>query len=317
MDHAVLFSGDSDFRRLVEAVQRKGVRVSVVSSIRTSPPMVADELRRQADQFLELAEIAPEFTRRQTEPRTRGTVMRGTPARTLMPIRTTPRERHQPGHTSGRRTAPTVRFAPAWSAYRDSNRMNNPTWHNGAVAELRSDRGASPGRRPGARRARRQSHRTAVHRRFRRGFAVSDAAEIRPGGGRYGADPADGLTLNDCRVTNAVRCVPPANLPTPAEITACNPFLSNELAAMPRLRARAGTGRRVAQGRAAGTRPAGELHGVSTRRDPRLARRVAGRRQLPRLPPQHEYRPPDHANVRGRGRRDRSSAWRDGAKTVV
>jgi uncharacterized LabA/DUF88 family protein len=64
IDHAVLFSGDSDFRRLVEAVQRRGVRVSVISSIRTSPPMVADELRRQADQFLELSEIAPEFTRR-------------------------------------------------------------------------------------------------------------------------------------------------------------------------------------------------------------------------------------------------------------
>lgn len=69
LDHVVLFSGDSDFRRLIEAVQRKGVRVSVASSIRTSPPMVADELRRQADQFLELAEIAPEFTRRQMEPR--------------------------------------------------------------------------------------------------------------------------------------------------------------------------------------------------------------------------------------------------------
>ena len=71
MDHAVLFSGDSDFRRLVEAVQRQGVRVTVVSSVRTTPPMAADELRRQADQFLDLAEIAPEFTRRQTEPRTR------------------------------------------------------------------------------------------------------------------------------------------------------------------------------------------------------------------------------------------------------
>ena len=84
----MLFSGDSDFRRLVEAVQRKGVRVSVVSSIRTSPPMVADELRRQADHFLELAEIAPEFTRRQTEPRLRNAANppahanagRGTPA---------------------------------------------------------------------------------------------------------------------------------------------------------------------------------------------------------------------------------------------
>ena len=80
IDHAILFSGDSDFRRLVEAVQRKGVRVSVVSSIRTTPPMVADELRRQADQFLELADIAPEFTRRQTEPRIRPVSMRQTPA---------------------------------------------------------------------------------------------------------------------------------------------------------------------------------------------------------------------------------------------
>jgi len=80
LDHAVLFSGDSDFRRLVEAMQRKGVRVSVVSSIRTSPPMVADELRRQCDQFLELADIAPEFTRRQTEPRVRPTPARQTPA---------------------------------------------------------------------------------------------------------------------------------------------------------------------------------------------------------------------------------------------
>jgi uncharacterized LabA/DUF88 family protein len=53
--------------------------VSVVSSIRTSPPMVADELRRQADQFIELAEIAPEFTRRQTEPRARFTPRPGGP----------------------------------------------------------------------------------------------------------------------------------------------------------------------------------------------------------------------------------------------
>jgi len=80
LDHAILFSGDSDFRRLVEAVQRKGVRVSVISSIRTAPPMVADELRRQADQFIELAEIAPDFTRRQTEPRIRPVPLRQTPA---------------------------------------------------------------------------------------------------------------------------------------------------------------------------------------------------------------------------------------------
>ena len=59
LDHVVLFSGDGDFRRLVEAVQRKGRRVTVVSTVRTSPPMVADELRRQADHFLELDTLIP------------------------------------------------------------------------------------------------------------------------------------------------------------------------------------------------------------------------------------------------------------------
>jgi uncharacterized LabA/DUF88 family protein len=71
LDHVVLFSGDADFRRLVEAVKRRGVRVSVVSSVRTQPPMIADELRRQADQYVDLADLGEEFTRRQTEPRTR------------------------------------------------------------------------------------------------------------------------------------------------------------------------------------------------------------------------------------------------------
>jgi uncharacterized LabA/DUF88 family protein len=63
IDHAILFSGDGDFRRLVEAVQRKGVRVSVVSTIRSSPPMVSDELRRQADNFIELQDLAPSVMR--------------------------------------------------------------------------------------------------------------------------------------------------------------------------------------------------------------------------------------------------------------
>ena len=57
LDHMVLFSGDGDFRSLVEAVQRRGVRVSVVSTITTQPPMVADELRRQADEFIDLVHL--------------------------------------------------------------------------------------------------------------------------------------------------------------------------------------------------------------------------------------------------------------------
>ncbi|WMS43399.1 NYN domain-containing protein [Acuticoccus sp. MNP-M23] len=57
VDHVVLFSGDGDFRRLAEAVQRKGKKFSVVSSLQTQPPMIADDLRRQADNFIELNDL--------------------------------------------------------------------------------------------------------------------------------------------------------------------------------------------------------------------------------------------------------------------
>ena len=57
VDHIVLFSGDGDYRPLVESLQRKGVRVSVVSTIRSQPPMISDELRRQADNFIELDKL--------------------------------------------------------------------------------------------------------------------------------------------------------------------------------------------------------------------------------------------------------------------
>ena len=69
LQHVILFSGDGDLRRLVEAVQRRGVRVTVVSTIRTQPAMIADELRRQADAFIDLADIADHIIRRQVEPR--------------------------------------------------------------------------------------------------------------------------------------------------------------------------------------------------------------------------------------------------------
>jgi len=63
IDHMVLFSGDGDFRSLVEAVQRKGVRVSVISTITTQPPMIADELRRQADEFIDLIHLVGKIGR--------------------------------------------------------------------------------------------------------------------------------------------------------------------------------------------------------------------------------------------------------------
>ena len=63
LDHAIIFSGDGDFRRLVDAVQRKGLRVSVVSTVRSQPPMIADELRRQADNFIELDDLRASIAR--------------------------------------------------------------------------------------------------------------------------------------------------------------------------------------------------------------------------------------------------------------
>ena len=63
LDHIVIFSGDGDFRSLVEAVQGRGRRVSVVSTLTTRPPMVADELRRQADQFVDLVELRGDIGR--------------------------------------------------------------------------------------------------------------------------------------------------------------------------------------------------------------------------------------------------------------
>src|SRR5213083_576421 len=67
IDHMVLFSGDGDFRPLVEAVQRRGVRVTVISTISTQPPMVADELRRQADDFTDIVELQPKLGRDPSE----------------------------------------------------------------------------------------------------------------------------------------------------------------------------------------------------------------------------------------------------------
>ena len=69
VDHILLFSGDGDFHRLVEAIQRRGVRMTVVSSIKAQPPMVADELRRQADNFIDLMDLAPHIQRQGVPPR--------------------------------------------------------------------------------------------------------------------------------------------------------------------------------------------------------------------------------------------------------
>jgi len=67
IDQMVLFSGDGDFRPLVQAVQRRGVRVTVVSTISSQPPMIADELRRQADVFIDVVELRAKIARQLVE----------------------------------------------------------------------------------------------------------------------------------------------------------------------------------------------------------------------------------------------------------
>lgn len=66
-DHIVLFSGDSDFAYLVAAVQRRGVRVTVVSTLKSQPPMASDDLRRQADSFVDLADLSDIIGRSQRD----------------------------------------------------------------------------------------------------------------------------------------------------------------------------------------------------------------------------------------------------------
>jgi uncharacterized LabA/DUF88 family protein len=83
IDQMVLFSGNGDFRPLVEAVQRRGVRVTVISTISSQPPMIADELRRQADVFTDLAELQSKLGRDPERPTPREGSERLTSARAV------------------------------------------------------------------------------------------------------------------------------------------------------------------------------------------------------------------------------------------
>jgi len=70
LDHFVLVSGSGNLRRPIEALRAKGARTSVMTSVKTAPPMCSDDLRRACDEFIEINEVMEHFTRRRTEPRT-------------------------------------------------------------------------------------------------------------------------------------------------------------------------------------------------------------------------------------------------------
>ena len=127
-------------------------------------------------------------------------------------------------------------LCPRLVAYRTSLRAAEPGWHNAPVPSFGDSSGRLlvVGLAPGVRGANRTG------RPFTGDYAGTLLYEtlIAFGfaTGKFAADPADGLTPIDCRIVNAVRCVPPQNKPEPAEIRACNDFLRAEIAAMPRLR---------------------------------------------------------------------------------
>ncbi len=127
-------------------------------------------------------------------------------------------------------------LCPRLVALRETSRVSWPGWHNAPVdswGPLDAPiliLGMAPGLR-GANRTGRPFTGDHAGRLLYTTLLARGLAR-----GAYEERPDDGLTLVGCRVTNAVRCVPPANLPTPAETRSCNPFLRGEIAAMPRLR---------------------------------------------------------------------------------
>ena len=134
-------------------------------------------------------------------------------------------------------------LCPRLVAFREANRAREPLWHNAPVAPFGDIKarllivGLAPGMQ-GANR---------TGRPFTGGYAgdllYATLLEYGFASGVYQARPDDGLTLVDCRISNAVRCVPPQNKPLPAEINTCRPFLSMTIEAMPRLRAIVALGR--------------------------------------------------------------------------
>ncbi len=127
-------------------------------------------------------------------------------------------------------------LCPRLAELREAHRAAFPDWHNAPVPSWGPQDarlmvlGMAPGQR-GANRTGRPFTGDHAGKLLYATLLKYGLAE-----GTYLERPDDGLTLTGCRVTNAVRCVPPANLPQPAEIRACNGFLAGEIAAMPQLR---------------------------------------------------------------------------------
>lgn len=138
--------------------------------------------------------------------------------------------------TSGE-PAPDCPLCPRLAAFRQDNRRQFPDWHNAPVSSFGDTAarlliiGLAPGLRGANRTGRPFTGDYAGQLLYETLLAYGFARGV------YGQRPDDGLLLSDCLITNAVRCVPPANKPEPIEITTCRPFLVRNITAMPNLRA--------------------------------------------------------------------------------
>ncbi len=155
------------------------------------------------------------------------------------PIRTWPnrRERNGLNDQRGRTPGHDCPVCARLVEFRQANREREPRWHNGPVPSFgpADARLLVVGLAPGLKGANRTG------RPFTGDYAgdllYATLGKFGWGTGRYGREASDGFRLVDCRITNAVRCVPPENKPTAQEIAGCRPFLAAEIASMNRLRA--------------------------------------------------------------------------------
>ena len=134
-------------------------------------------------------------------------------------------------------------LCPRLFAFRDENRKRFPEWHNAPVPSF-GDADARlliVGLAPGLRGANRTGRPFTGDHAGELLFATLRAHGLAVG--NYGRTRDDGLRLVGCRISNAVRCVPPVNRPTPAEVRTCNRFLVDEIASLPRLCAMLALGR--------------------------------------------------------------------------
>ena len=348
IDHMVLFSGDGDFRSLVEAVQRRGVRVTVISTISTQPPMVADELRRQADVFLDIVELQSKIGRDPSERAAARAARRRAPAHAAIPaarpaVRSAPaattsrtdRARRQrpdraslakrplrwrlarlrgmpePGRFAGKSSRldrqPPCRNSsgkpgrdcprcPRLVAFREEWRAKEPSWFNAPVPSFGplDARLLIVGLAPGLRGANRTG------RPFTGDYAgdllYATLKEYGFARGAFEARPDDTLELIDARITNGVRCVPPENKPTPAEINTCRDFLKPTIAEMPKLRAIVTLGR-IAHETTVRTLGAKLKEAAVQPRRHGADRRARAVQQLSLLALQHQHRRADAGDV--------------------